>query len=266
MAHADTSDLELALNLCDQADEITAVAYMKTDLVVGTKPDRSPVSEGDRAVELALRETLAVERPGDQVLGEEFGARLGGDGATRRWIIDPIDGTANFIRGLPFWATLLALEVSGEVVLGVVSAPALGRRWWAGRGLGAFMTSISATEPKKLSVSAVADLSDSYVLGSSLTYWDDMNRSYAGWLDLASQAHWDRSVGDFWTHMLVAEGGAEVGVDPIGNLWDLAALKVIVEEAGGTFTDFAGDSRADGGNGVSSNGLLHVEALRILNK
>lgn len=264
MLSSDPADLRLALDLCDRADHLTMRAFEKTDLVVETKADRSPVSEADREVELLLRDALESARPSDHVLGEEFGTLLAQKDSSRQWIIDPIDGTANFIRHLPFWATLIALEVSDEIVLGVVSAPALGRRWWAGRGLGAYTTSVGMSSPRPLGVSAVTSLTDAYILGASLNYWSDANLSPEGWFALAAEAHWDRSVGDFWTHMLVAEGSAEIGIDPIGNLWDLAALKVIVEESGGTFTDFTGAACASGGNGVSSNGRLHERALEFL--
>lgn len=267
MANVDPADLELALALCDRADVITTAAYRRTDLVVERKADRSPVSEADREVELVLREALADARPADRILGEEFGgvnASYGTGGPARRWIIDPIDGTANFIRRMPVWATLLALEVEGAIVAGVVSAPALGRRWWAGSGLGAFSVSSDTPQPRRIGVSAVADLGDAYVLGASLNYWDEVKRSPRPWLELSARASWDRTVGDFWTHMLVAEGSAEIGLDPLANLWDLAALKVIVEEAGGTFTSFDGTSRADGGNALSSNGLLHGPVLEVL--
>lgn len=267
MAHVDPADLELALALCDQADVITTAAYRRTDLVVERKADRSPVSEADKEVELVLREALARARPGDQVLGEEFGGRSaagGTAGAARRWIIDPIDGTANFIRRVPVWATLLALEIDAVIVAGVVSAPALGRRWWAGRDLGAFTVSPDSPQPRRIGVSAVTDLGSAYALGASLHYWDEVKRSPRAWLELSARVSWDRTLGDFWSHMLVAEGSAEIGLDPIGNLWDLAALKVIVEEAGGAFTSFDGTARADGGNGLSSNGLLHGPVLEIL--
>jgi histidinol-phosphatase len=270
VAQADSADVALALSLCDRADEITTAAFRRADLVVESKADRSPVSEADRAVELALKAELGAARPTDQILGEEFGhsrAPAGSpvNGLMRRWIIDPIDGTTNFIRRYPVWATLLALEVDGELSVGVVSAPALGRRWWAGRGLGAFASSPVDGEATPIHVSDIADLSNAYVLGSALSSWAH-RQGPAGYVELATRAFWDRSLGDFWSHMLVAEGCAEVGVDPIGNLWDLAALQVIVEEAGGTFTDLGGRRRADGGHGVSTNGLLHTEVLEILSQ
>jgi histidinol-phosphatase len=267
---ADPEDLALALALCDRADAITTAAFRRSDLVVETKPDRTPVSEADKEVELAIRADLAASRPADRVVGEEFGdsdgagGPGGGDGPARRWIIDPIDGTKNFVRRIPVWATLLALEVDGEIVVGVVSAPALGRRWWAGRGLGAFaVTPGSGGEPTPIRVSKVARFEDAYVTGAALSAWGDWGGPERS-VDLAQRCFWDRNLGDFWSHMLVAEGCCEIGLDPVVNLWDLAPLQVIVEEAGGRFTDFGGTARADGGSAISSNGLLHDEALAVL--
>jgi histidinol-phosphatase len=256
------ADLDLARALCDRADEITTAAFGRTDLVVETKPDRTPVSEADRQVELAIRSALSSERPGDVVVGEEFGTGSGPSSGARRWIVDPIDGTKNFVRRIPAWATLLALEVDGVIAVGVVSAPALGRRWWAGRGVGAFATTWGS-DPVGLHVSKVSSLADAYVTGGALSAWDGQGGP-SGAVELALQCYWDRNLGDFWSHMLVAEGCCEIGLDPIVSLWDLAALQVIVEEAGGRFTDFAGVARADGGSAISSNGLLHDEALAIL--
>jgi histidinol-phosphatase len=270
MNKTDPADVKLALSLCDMADEIAGAAFRRPGLVVESKVDMSPVSEADRAVELALRAEIRISRPTDQIVGEEYGeeastAGSSATGAVRRWIIDPIDGTVNYVRNFPMWATLLALEVDGELVVGVVSAPALGRRWWAGKGLGAFAASPAGGKPTPIHVSKVANLSEAYVLGSALSSWRHRHGP-AGYVELATTALWDRSLGDFWSHMLVAEGCAEVGVDPIGNLWDLAALQVIVEEAGGTFTDLGGQHRADSGHGVSTNGLFHAEVLEILNR
>jgi histidinol-phosphatase len=255
-------DLELALSLCGDADEITTAASGRTDLVVETKADRTPVSEADREVEQAIRLALAAARPGDVVVGEEFGTGSGPSEGSRRWIVDPIDGTKNFVRRIPVWATLLALEEDGVITVGVVSAPALGRRWWAGRGLGAFASTRGA-DPVGLRVSQVSQLADAYVTGGALSAWESQGGP-ASSVDLALRCYWDRNLGDFWSHMLVAEGACEIGLDPIVSLWDLAALQVIVEEAGGRFTDFAGAARADGGSAISSNGLLHAEALAIL--
>jgi histidinol-phosphatase len=178
----------------------------------------------------------------------------------RRWIIDPIDGTKNFVRRNPVWATLIGLEVDGGMQVGVVSAPALGRRWWAERGGGAW---VDDGQARRMSVSQVKDLADAHVSGGSLQSWDDWGGPGV-FLELAARCYADRSFGDFCSHMLVAEGVCDIGLDPIVSLWDLAALQVIVEEAGGRFTTFGGEARPDGGSAISSNGLLHEEARSIL--
>ncbi len=253
------SDLELALDLAERADVITMAAFPRPDLVVETKPDRTPVSEADRAVEEDIRRTLAERRPGDRVVGEEFGDTGTG---TRRWIIDPIDGTKNFVRRSPVWATLLALETDGVMQAGVVSAPALGRRWWAARDQGAWVRE-GAGPARRISVSRVEKLSDAHLSGAALSAWDDWGGPGV-YVELATRCYADRSFGDFWSHMMVAEGVCEIGLDPIVSLWDLAPLQVIVEEAGGRFTTFGGEARADGGSAISSNGRLHEEARSIL--
>jgi histidinol-phosphatase len=261
---ADPVDLALALRLCDLADGMTLGAFRKADLVVDTKPDHTLVTEADKGVEEAVRASLASARPGDAVVGEEYGSSGAG---RRRWIIDPIDGTHNFVRRIPVWATLLALEVDGVILVGVASAPALGRRWWAGRGLGAWAGSIGgrtgAAEPEAIHVSAVAALADAQLTTCGPAGWQKRG-GVQRLLDLSERCWRDRAFGDFWSHVLVAEGACDVGIDPVGNLWDLAALQVIVEEAGGRFTDFDGVSRPDGGSAISTNRILHDEVLRIL--
>ncbi len=238
-------DLELALELADAADAISLPRF-RTGLAVETKPDLTPVTEADRMVESELRRRLGARRPGDAILGEEEG--VSGQGA-RRWIVDPIDGTRNYARGVPVWATLIALEESGTVELGVVSAPALGRRWWAERGEGAF------GDGERLLVSAVARVEDAVL---SFAYDDAVP-------DVAKRAWHVRGFGDFWAHMLVAEGAVDGAVDAVGvSEWDLAAVQVLVEEAGGRFSDHAGVSRIDGRGAISSNGLLHDELLAAL--
>ena len=236
-------DLALALHLADAADVLSVGRFRARDLAVETKPDLTPVTEADRAVESAIRARLAEERPDDGVLGEELGVTAGGH---RRWIVDPIDGTRNYSRGIPVWATLIALEEHGVLRLGVVSAPALGRRWWAERGTGAF------ADGDPIHVSAVSRVEDAVLC-------------FALEQELPALAHrcWHpRAYGDFWAHMLVAEGAADGAIDAVGvSLWDLAAIQPIVEEAGGRFTDREGIVRADGGTGVSSNALLHAELL-----
>jgi histidinol-phosphatase len=249
-------DLALALRLADAADTITVARFGAQDLVVTSKPDLSPVSDADLAVEEALRAVLAHERPGDAVLGEEQGTT--GEGP-RQWVVDPIDGTKNFVRGAPVWATLIALLVDGQVQVGVVSAPALGRRWWAVRGGGAFVNG----EP--IRVSRVASLADAFLSYSSLAGWEKQGR-LESLLRLSRNCWRTRAFGDFWSHVLVAEGAVDASFEPEVSLWDLAPLQVIVEEAGGRFTSLSGEARPDGGSVVCSNGVLHDAVLDGLNE
>jgi len=246
-------ELQLALELADAADAITVSRFRAVDLRVTSKPDLTPVSEADESVERAIRARLARERPTHAVVGEEYGAE--GD-SEWRWIVDPIDGTKNYVRGVPIWGTLIALQRGGDVVVGVVSAPALGRRWWATRGGGAFAAGVP------IHVSEVADLGDAFVTFAGYGTFRTGGRGEQ--LDTLLERSWRvRAFGDFWQHMLVAEGAADVAIDPEVSLWDLAALQVIVEEAGGRFSDFAGRAMPDGGSGVSTNGRLHDEVLAI---
>jgi histidinol-phosphatase len=257
-------DLALALELADLADEITLARYRASDLVVKTKPDLTPVTEADTAVERALRERLALDVADDAVLGEEYGDSAGSDGS-RRWIIDPIDGTKNYVRGIPVWATLLALEADGEMTVGVVSAPALGRRWWASKGRGAFVGGWLDGSPRRIGSSSVHDLADAQLCVSGLDGWDDGPRLDA--LLSLQRACWrTRGFGDFWGYMLVAEGAADICCEAIVSLWDLAAPRVIVQEAGGRFTDLGGVDTADGGDALASNGLVHDAALAIVGR
>jgi len=251
-----TEDLALAHDLADAADAVTLQRFRATDLRVESKPDLTPVTDADAAVEEQLRRRLGAARPHDAVLGEEQG--LTGAGP-RQWVVDPIDGTKNYVRGVPVWATLVALQVDGRVDVGVVSAPALGRRWWAARGQGAYAGSTLAGGVP-LRVSAVADLADASLSFSSLSGWQAQGR-LLGLLALTGKAWRTRAYGDFWSHMLVAEGAVDASFEPDVSLWDLAALQVVVEEAGGRFTDLAGEARPDGGSAVCSNGLLHDEVL-----
>jgi len=244
-------DLALALALADAADDLTLARFRALDLAVTAKPDLTPVSDADLAVESALRELLAQARPDDAVLGEEHGTSGSGP---RQWVIDPIDGTKNFVRGVPVWASLIALQVDGRVDVGVVSAPALGRRWWAARGLGAF------ADGEPIRVSQVAQLADASLSYSSLTGWEEQGR-LEGLLGLSRRCWRTRAYGDFWSHVLVAEGAVDASFEPEVSLWDLAPLQVIVEEAGGRFTTVDGEARPDGGSVVCSNGLLHDEVL-----
>ncbi len=248
-------DLDLAMELADSADELTLRHFGSAGLLVDTKPDMTPVTQADRGVEEMVAERLAFSRPDDSLLGEEFG--LQGTNRRRRWIVDPIDGTKNYVRGIPVYASLLALEEEGEIVVGVVSAPALGRRWYAARGEGAF------ADGERIRVSAIDRLEEAQVCHASVDGWQKIGR-LDGLLELTGRAWRGRGFGDFWQHMLVAQGSAELAVEPQVNLWDLAALKVVVEEAGGRFTDLAGVATPDGGNAISSNGLLHDVALSLL--
>jgi histidinol-phosphatase len=256
-------DLELALELARLADEITLRRFRAEDLVVATKPDLTPVTEADTAVERAIRERLAAARPGDAVLGEEYGDTSGA--GSRRWIVDPIDGTKNYVRGIPVWATLLALEVDAEMIVGVVSAPALHRRWWAARGAGAYADDGLGSGPRALRVSGVGELADAQLCISG---FDDWNGAVGleSMLALSARCWRTRGFGDFWGYMLVAEGAAELTCEPVVSLWDLAAPQVIVEQAGGRFSDLAGVRTAAGGDALASNGLLHEAALESVGR
>ncbi|MEU4767884.1 histidinol-phosphatase [Actinosynnema sp. NPDC023794] len=252
------ADLSLALRLADEADKITTARFRSRDLVVRSKPDRTPVTDADVAVEDAIRAVLAAEAPDDQVAGEERGGTAG-DG--RAWVVDPIDGTKNFLRGVPVWATLIALVVDGAPVVGVVSAPALGRRWWAATGGGAHTSDASGV--REISVSAVRDLSDAYLSTTHLGTWVE-HHSREAYLALVDACWENRAFGDFWQHCLVAEGAIDVAAEPIVNPWDVAPFQVLVTEAGGRFTDLGGVARFDGGTVLTSNGHLHDAALKVL--
>jgi histidinol-phosphatase len=240
----DSGLLAFALELADLADSLSGSRFLASDLRVETKPDLTPVTDADRAVERALRERIEAVRPGEAVLGEEEGGAAGATG----WVIDPIDGTRNFSRGVPVWATLIAFERDGVAECGVVSAPALGHRWWAARGQGAFR------DGERIRVSAVARLADAGV-----------GASYARDLTALEPLVWHpRGFGDFWQHMLVAEGALDAAVDARLARWDTAALVPIVEEAGGRITGLDSGPPRDGEQVVSSNGLIHDEALAVL--
>jgi len=239
-------DLRLALAIADEADKLT-LGRFQSEMAIRTKADRTPVSEVDEAVEKLITERLRRERPDDSILGEEFGEQ---GTSPRRWIVDPIDATKNYIRGIPVFATLIALE--GQV--GVISAPALGRRWWASRGEGAFCNG------RRILVSSIEVLGETQLCYDDVPGFEKIQQGEA-FLDLARSCGRTRGFGDFWAHMLVAEGAADLAVEPEVALWDMAPIQVIVEEAGGRFTDMSGKPRIDGGSGVSSNGLLHDEVL-----
>jgi histidinol-phosphatase len=243
-----STDLEFAHRLADAADAITVARFRALDLQVETKPDLTPVSEADKAAEEAIRGLVASSGRGEGVLGEEFGD----DGGDARWIVDPIDGTKNYVRGLPVWATLLALAREGEVVAALVSAPALGRRWWAARGEGAF------ADGSRCWVSQVARVEDAVVSTTSPV------EAGEAWHGLARRAWAARAFSDFWQYCLVAEGSLEVAADPELKLWDYAAVDLIVREAGGRCTTFAGAAPEPGGSFVATNGRVHEAAVAAL--
>ncbi len=270
-------DLALAHALADLADAISLDRYQAQDLVITNKPDNTPVTDADRAVETAIREALATHRNTDGLVGEEFGSDKGASG--RYWVIDPIDGTKNFMRGVPTWATLIALvnvDASGveEVVVGIASAPALARRWSAAKGHGSFVRFNSGSvedlseefdapsTEKKISVSKVAQLSDASISYSDFVGWGDRLEPFQKML---ANAWRTRGIGDFWSHMLVAEGAVDVAIEPKLAVWDMAALDIIVREAGGSFTNTAGQNGPFGGSGVSTNGVLHNAVINGLN-
>jgi histidinol-phosphatase len=253
-------DLALALKLADRADAVTRARFGALDLRVDTKPDLTPVTDADRAVESALRAELGRDRPGDSVLGEEGGgsARFRG----RQWIIDPIDGTKNFVRGVPVWASLIALLDDGVPSGGVISAPALHRRWWAGAGEGAF-AAVSGSAPRRLSVSAVTQLSSASLSFSSLSGWAARGLRDR-FLELTDVVWRVRAYGDFLSYCLVAEGAVDIAAEPEVSVWDLAALDILVREAGGKFTSVDGTAGPHGGSAVATNGLLHQQVLTRL--
>jgi len=248
-------DMALALQLADQADVLTMDRFGALDLRVDTKPDLTPVTDADRGVETALREALARQRPDDVVLGEEFGGTA--VFASRQWVIDPIDGTKNFVRGVPVWATLIALLVDGVPTVGVVSAPALHRKWWAASGQGAF-ASVHG-DPRSISVAGVDELGAASLSFSDLTTGWGARRSRL--LDLTDAVWRVRGYGDFWSYCLVAEGAVDIAVEPEVKLWDVAPLDVLVGEAGGSFTNLDGTPGPHGGSAVATNGLLHEAVL-----
>ena len=253
-------DLELALELADIADEISLARFRALDLHVENKPDRSPVTDADRSVELALKKLLAEKAPNDALIGEEFGNT---GAASRTWIIDPIDGTANYLRGVPVWATLIALAVDGKPVISVVSAPAMGRRWWAAPEIGVFTREIDGTT-RSLKVSAISDLEHASLSYNNLQLWDQ-----AGMLtqltDLSRQIWRTRAYGDFWSYMLLAEGAVDIVAEHDLKIYDIAALVPIVEQAGGKFTAIDGPLTADTSSVLASNGKLHAVVTAALN-
>jgi histidinol-phosphatase len=249
-------DLSLALALAGSADLISLARFHSMDLEVTTKPDRTPVTDADTAVESSIRAGIAASRPGDSILGEEFGTE--GD-SRRQWIIDPIDGTANYLRGVPIWATLIALAIDGEPVVGVVSAPALGKRWWAARGAGAFGQE-HGKHPVALAVSGIERLEDASISYNNIQGWDGAGRLDA-LVELQRSVWRARSIGDAWAYMLVAEGKLDVAGEWDLKPYDMAALIPIVEEAGGRFTALTGETGPWHGSALASNGRVHDAVL-----
>ncbi|MBD8609551.1 histidinol phosphatase [Frigoribacterium sp. CFBP 13729] len=291
--------MRLALTLADAADAISTERYRSADLHVSLKPDRTHVTDADQAVERAIRAGIESERPDDSFYGEEYGNDAAGDDSARedasatdgtgtrigtgtgtgsgsgpgsgaagharavphrQWIVDPIDGTANFLRGVPVWATLISLVVDGVPVLGVVSAPALGRRWWASTGGGAF-SSEHGTTP--LRVSGVRDLADASLSYNGLDYWMDAGR-LEQLLDLTRKVWRVRAYGDFWSYMLVAEGAVDMAGEFDLQPYDMAAVMSIIEEAGGRFTSADGEAGPWHGSALATNGLLHDDVLAVI--
>ena len=260
-------DLALAHRLADAADAITLARYQALDLTITTKPDNTPVTDADKSAESAIRAMLDRDRPDDGIVGEEFGTQ--GLERDRYWVIDPIDGTKNFMRGVPTWATLIALmekqdDESEVVVAGVVSAPALFRRWYATVGGGAFVI-VNGQTPKRISVSKVAKIEDASISYSDLIGWGNRLENFQHLLQSAWRT---RAHGDFWSHMLVAEGAVDIAAEPSLALWDMAALDIIVREAGGRFSNLDGKNGSHGGNGLSTNSAIHdyvVQSLRVKN-
>jgi len=249
-------ELNLALELADIADAISLKRFTALDLHVETKPDLSPVTDADRSVEQAIKAKLAEAVPDDALIGEEFG---NSGSANRTWIIDPIDGTANFMRGVPVWATLIALAIDDKPVVGVVSAPALGKRWWAAPGVGAFTREIDGST-RKLSVSAIGDLEHSSLSYNSLQMWDRAGKLNQ-LIDLSRKIWRTRAFGDFWSYMLLAEGSLDIVAEHDLKIYDIAALVPIVEQAGGRFSDLAGELTPASSSVLATNGKLHQMAV-----
>lgn len=255
-------DLALALTIADKVDCLTMSRFKAGDLVVETKPDLTPVSDADKAAEQLIRDEIAAARASDSVYGEEQGGTLEHTG--RRWILDPIDGTKNFVRGVPVWATLIALEVDGELAVGVVSAPALARRWWAATGEGAFM-SFAGGQPQPIRVSGVSRIEDASLSSSEIAEWQYTGR-LESYIQLATSCWRSRDYGDFWSYMMVAEGTVDIAAEPDLELYDMAALVPVVREAGGRFTSLEGEEGAAGSSAIATNGLLHEPARRALSR
>jgi histidinol-phosphatase len=253
------NDLDLALKLADRADEISLKRFRALDLLVETKPDRSPVTDADRAVEAELRSVVAEYRPQDTFIGEEF--ENTGTSA-RNWIVDPIDGTANYLRGVPIWASLIALRVDGVITTSVVSAPALGRRWWAQRGNGAFTMDINGGV-RALQVSKISELEDASISYNNMQLWDQAGKLNQ-LVELSRKVWRTRAYGDFYSYMLLAEGSIDLVAEHDLKIYDIAALVPIVEEAGGQISDLTGPLTDQSSSVMASNGLLHQEFQQAL--
>lgn len=254
-----TEDLRLAHMIADAVDAKTMQHFTRMDFEVETKPDLTPVTVADREAEELIRSQLSRARGRDAVFGEEFGESGSGP---RRWVLDPIDGTKNFIRGVPVWATLIALIDHGQPVVGLVSAPALGKRWWAAKDGGAY-TGKSLSSATQLGVSKVGTLSDASFSYSSMEGWKKLGR-FSQFLNLTEEVWRTRAYGDFWSYCMVAEGSVDIAAEPELELYDMAALVPIVTEAGGSFTSLDGGEGCTGSNALASNGLLHQPVLNAL--
>lgn len=254
-------DLRLLLEIADQVDRYTLEHFTQRDYQVYEKADLTPVSDIDRGAEQMIRQALAAARPDDLIYGEEYGGNAA-EATHARWIIDPIDGTKNFVRGVPVWATLIGLELAGEMVASVVSAPALARRWWAGRGLGSWRA-FNGGEPQANRVSKISELKDASLSYSSLIGWEERGKLPA-FLELTRKVWRTRAYGDFYSYMLVAEGVVDAAAEPELEIYDMAALVPIVEEAGGRFTSLQRKSGCQGGNALATNSHLHQRILALL--
>jgi histidinol-phosphatase len=256
-----SDDLAVALTLAHEADLIAIDRYRAQDLDVQLKPDRTQVTDADTRVERMIRDHLSQARPADAILGEEFG---GGDphAPGRQWIVDPIDGTANFVRGVPIWGCLISLVIDGVPHVGVVSAPALGRRWWAATGHGAWLE-VQGEAARRIRVSAIDDLADATLSYNSLKHWDEHGR-LDDLIALSRKVGRTRAFGDLWSYMLLAEGAIDIAAEFDVKPWDIAALIPIVREAGGAVSSASGDDRLDSLSIVATNGALQDEVLQML--
>ncbi len=254
------ADLNLALELADLADSIALERFRALDLKVESKPDRSPVTDADRSVEQALKAVLAAKAPNDALIGEEYGNSDAKQGSNRTWIIDPIDGTANYLRGVPVWASLIALAVEGKPVVSVVSAPAMGRRWWAAPEIGAFTRDIDGSV-RMLAVSGISDLEHASLSYNNLQLWDQAGKAQQ-LIEFSRKIWRTRAYGDFWSYMLLAEGALEIVTEHDLKIYDIAALVPIVEQAGGEFSALEGPLTADSSSVLATNGTLHKITAR----